>query len=169
MSVQDAGMCLIDQASYFTHKGTNNEVKQQIDATLHSVGIVAQNSQLSTLDFEGSIQYDVVSYTLSSVPANQIKAITVEWGDGTIERWQKNSATAIHAFLQRDRLVNIDDLIRFKLSVLKTDNTELIGYRHYYSRAVQASCPAVEAQWKSSLSSIRVNDQNSLPISKKLR
>ena len=159
MSVQDAGMCLIDQASYFTHKGTNNEVKQQKDATLHSVGIVAQNSQLSTLDFEGSIQYDVVSYTLSSVPANQIKAITVEWGDGTIERWQKNSATAIHAFLQRDRLVNIDDLIRFKLSVLKTDNTELIGYRHYYSRAVQAACPPVQAQGQSSLSSITVNDQ----------
>lgn len=159
MSVQDAGMCLIDQASHFGHQGSINEVKHQIDATLHSVGIVAQNSQFSTLDFEASIQYDVVSYAVSSVPANQIKAITVEWGDGTVERWQKGDTADILSFLQRERLVKIDDLIRFKLTILKIDETELVGYRHYYSRAVQAACPPVQAQGQANLSSITVNDR----------
>jgi Zn-dependent metalloprotease len=159
MSVQDAGMCLIDQASHFGEIGSESEVEQQIDATLHSVGIVAQNSQLSTLSFESSIQYDVVNYTIGSVPANQIKAITVEWGDGFVERWQQNSTTEIHTFLKRSRLVEIDDLIRFKLTVQKTDDSELVGYRHYYSRAVRAACPPVQAQGNASLSSITVNGQ----------
>ncbi|MBQ4863939.1 M4 family metallopeptidase [Pseudoalteromonas sp. MMG013] len=162
-SVQDAGMCLIDQARFFSHIGTESEVTAQIDNTLHSVGIVANNTQLSSLEFDSAMHYDTVSYTLNSIAATDIKEIEVEWGDGTNERWQKSNNSAIHPFLQRSRVLDIDELIRFKLTVTKTDSTKLVGFRHYFSRAVKAACAPTLAQGNSPLSSLSINAQ-SVPL-----
>ncbi|NOU51903.1 peptidase [Pseudoalteromonas sp. JBTF-M23] len=156
-SIADAGQCILSQAGNFTYLGSETELKADIDETLHSVGIVARSSDISTLDFTSSINYDTVNYRVTSVPVHDIARLDVDWGDGTEETWQEGDSSNIYDYLERSRQVNVDDLVRFKLMVTLKDGQQKVGYRHFYSRAVGASCEPYFNQGQVHTTDVSVN------------
>ncbi|OHU86846.1 MULTISPECIES: M4 family metallopeptidase [Pseudoalteromonas] len=140
--IEDAGYCLLEQADSFAHLSNAQEVRKQIDETLHSVGIVAQTSDLTTLEFGSDIKYDTMGYDLSATQADDIESISVDWGDSDIgtETWQRSSGTAIYPFLFREKQVQPGKLLRLNLQVQKTNGEVLHGFNHFFSREVKASC-----------------------------
>ncbi|CAH9067660.1 hypothetical protein PSECIP111951_03858 [Pseudoalteromonas holothuriae] len=155
-SIEDAGQCLLSQAQNFTELGSE-QLKSNIDETLHSVGISARSSELSTLDFEGEINYDTLHYRLATVPADDIAKLDIDWGDGTIEGWQQGHSASIFDYLARSRQVEVDDLIRFKLIVTLKNGQQKVGYRHFYSRAVDAACEPYFNQGQVHTSDVSIN------------
>ncbi|WP_105166964.1 M4 family metallopeptidase [Pseudoalteromonas sp. T1lg23B] len=160
-SIEDAGYCLLEQADSFAHLSSAQQVRKQIDETLHSVGIVAQTSGLTTLEFGSEIKYDTIRYDLSATPADSIEAITVNWGDADIspETWLRSSGTAIYPFLQRELQVQPGKLLRLNLQVQKTNGDVLHGFNHFYSREVKASCGPQFSPASVHTTSVALNEQ----------
>ncbi|MCG7561160.1 M4 family metallopeptidase [Pseudoalteromonas sp. McH1-42] len=140
-SLDDASVCLMLVADSDVVSKSRQEAQKNVDEALHLVGLVAQTSEISNLAVTTVPQYDEFGYQIDTLPINEIESIAVDWGNGSTERWERNSSDAIYPFLQRAHDVEPDLLTRFKLKVVKTDNKELLAYRDYYSRPLGVICP----------------------------
>ncbi|AOT09947.1 GEVED domain-containing protein [Pseudoalteromonas luteoviolacea] len=144
-SLADASFCLVSQASSFNANRTSAQAKNDVDNVLVSVGLVAQNSNKSTFDLDIFTQYDEIAFDLTTIPANEIAQIDINWGDGTSDSWSSDSGHAIQPYLTRKQAVAVDALNLFELTVTKHNSSQLYAGRHYFSKAYNGCAPDINS------------------------
>ncbi|WP_125717255.1 M4 family metallopeptidase [Pseudoalteromonas rubra] len=163
-SLDDAATCLMLVADSNNVGMLAEEARKDVDGALHLVGLVAQTSEISSLPVIAVSQYDEFRYLIKTLPMSEIKQIAVDWGDGTTERWERNASHAIYPFLHRVHNIAPDQLVRFKLKVVNSDDEEQLAFRDYYSRPLGVVCPPRVGDEKTGLLDNLVINQQRLSL-----
>jgi hypothetical protein len=159
LSLNDAATCLYDQAEFINPNNSVAQAKRDVDEVLHSVGLVAQSSGLSSLDLDINLLYNKITYRQSTLNKQDIAQIEIEWGDGEVETWSSTDNTAVQPYLEREKMLPVDKLAPFKITVTTTSGDVKVAYRHYYTHAVGVACkPYIENEQTTLTGSLSIND-----------
>ncbi|MCO7190620.1 MULTISPECIES: M4 family metallopeptidase [unclassified Pseudoalteromonas] len=163
-SLDDAATCLMLVANSSNVGMLAEDARKNVDGALHLVGLVAQTSEISSLPVTAMPQYDEFRYWIDILPISEIEHIAVDWGDGATERWERKAGHAIYPFLHRVHNIAPDQLVRFKLKVVKSNGEELLAYRDYYSHPLGVVCSPMIGNEKTELLDIVTINQQSLSL-----
>ena len=126
---EDAGSCLLLLTS-------DADKFQQLDETLHSVGIISPVSEINALPFIFAQEVNRVDYKVvlpEIIEVASISSIEISWGDSTIvEPWNNDSAVAIDDYLEAVHDYADTGFMLFSITATLNDGSEWKGYRNVY-------------------------------------